>query len=69
MNRIWCEVITYFRTSQMRTLSDADVYKLPDGPMHSDVMGFSPFCIRPGLDGPLQMFPEELNGIILDKVS
>lgn len=51
--------------SQMRTLSDADVYRLPDGPMHNAVIGFSPLWIRPGLVGLAQTTPEELNNTLI----
>lgn len=44
----------------MRTLSEAAVYKLPDFPKHKAVIGFSPFCIRPGFTFPVHSDPEEL---------
>lgn len=44
----------------MRTLSEADVYRLPEGPIHSAVIGFSPLWIRPGLAGVAHTTPDEL---------
>lgn len=54
-------VLTHFLKSQMRTLSDPAVYKLPDTPMHSAVMGVSPAGVKPKLAVPDIVLPDEVS--------
>lgn len=51
--------MTHELRSQILTLSDAEEYKFPDAPIHSAVIGLSPFCKRPGFDKPVYMEPDE----------
>lgn len=50
---------TYFLKSQIRTLSDAATYKLPEAPKERAVTGVSPACVRPKFAVPFNVFPDE----------
>lgn len=50
----------YFLKSQIRTLSDAAIYKLPDAcPIETAVTGDSPTCVKPKFALPDNVVPDE----------
>lgn len=51
--------LTHFLRSQIRTLSDAATYKLPDAPKESAVTGVSPARERPRFAVPDNVLPLE----------
>lgn len=54
----------HLRRSQMRTLSEAATYKLPDAPSDNAVTGDSPLCVSPIFAFPESVLPDEHNVLI-----
>lgn len=54
----------YLLKSQIRTLSDAAEYKLPDAPIDIAVIGDSPTCVIPTLAVPAIVLPDEVSVLI-----
>lgn len=54
----------YFLKSQIRTLSEPAVYKLPDAPIHKAVIGVSPGGVRPKFAVPDIVWPDDVNVFI-----
>lgn len=59
---------TYFLKSQIRTLSEAAIYRLPDAPSDKAVTGDSPGCVKPRFAVPDSVLPDEQSVFIALKL-